>query len=178
MGQEDERRTFMPTAVPIGGMSTSELLQALSDLNVHLNEGAVGLFEDRRFITIRQRQLIEIAALSVSDLGFQEGATYGQLTARAFESGLLECPLQLGPHLRMQFLDQHEGARGMPTTHGQAPPGSITVASSPLDESDDTAKGFYLRRVDGQLWLRGYWSWAGHIWSPTDILVFARGTAA
>ena len=178
MGQEDGRRTSMPSAVRVGGMSTLELLQALSELNVQLNEAAFRLFEDRRFMTVGQRQLIEIVALSVSDLGFQEGATYGELTARAFGSGLVECPLELGPHLRMQFLDQPEGAHAMPIGHGQAPPGSITVASSPLDESDETAKGFYLRRVDGQLWLRGYWSWAGHIWSPTDILVFARGTAA
>ena len=92
----------------------------------------------------------------------------------ALESALVECPLELGPHLRMQYLDQPEGGDGSPLTHGRAPAGSITVASFPLDESDETPKGFYLRRVDGVLWLRGYWSWAGHVWGPTDLLLFAR----
>jgi hypothetical protein len=86
--------------------------------------------------------------------------------------------MELGPHLRAQFLDQPDSADGTPLTHGRAPPGSITVASSPLDDRDETAKGFYLRRVDTVLWLRGYWSWPGHIWNPEDVLVFSRGTGA
>jgi hypothetical protein len=77
----------------------------------------------------------------------------------------------------MQVLEP-DGADGKPLTHGRAPPGSITVASSPLDDSDETPKGFYLRRVDGVSWLRGYWSRPGHIWSPRDVLVFSRGSGA
>ena len=58
-------------------------------------------------------------------------------------------------------------------------PGAVVVASPPLDERDETPKGFYLRRIHGVLWLRGYWSWAGHVWSPQDVLVFRRsGDAA
>jgi hypothetical protein len=174
MGQEHSWRASIPSAVRVGGMSKSELLQALREHDVQLNQAAEALFEDRRFTTRSKHQVIEIAAFSVSDLGLEAGATYGQLAARAIESGLVECPLELGPHLRLQFLDQPEGAHGIPTTHGKAPPGSITVASSPLDDSDETAKGFYLRCVDGVLWLRGYWSWPGHIWSPADVLVFSR----
>ena len=138
---------------------------------IHQRVGAAcGIRQLERF----SGRVLEIAARSVADLGFDSGATYEQLTARALESGLAECPLELGPHLRMQFLDQPEGAFGVPTTHGRAPPGGLTVASPPLDDTDETPKGFYLRRVDGVLWLRGYWSWAGQVWSPEDVLVFSR----
>jgi hypothetical protein len=178
MDQANRRHTSIPSAVRIGGMSKSELLQALREHDVQLNQAAEALFEDRRFTTLSRYQVIEITALSVSNLGFGEGATYGQLTARALESGLVECPLELGPHLRLQFQDQPEGANGLPTTHGRAPPESIIVASSPLDDSVQTAKGFYLRRAEGVLWLRGYWSWPGHIWSPKHVLVFSRDIAA
>ena len=178
MDHADSHRVFIPNAVRIGGMSKSELLRALRERNVQFNNAAEALFEDRRFTTLGRQHLIEIAALSVAELGFGEGATYGQLIARALESGLIECPLEIGPHLRLQFLDQPDGADGMPLTHGRAPPGSITVASPPLDDTDETPKGFYLRRVDGALSLRGYWSWSGHIWSPEDVLVFSRCLAA
>ena len=114
----------------------------------------------------------------MAELGFGGGATYEQLTARALESGLVECPLELGPHLRVQFLDQPEGVAGSSSTPHRAPPGSITVASRPLDASDETPKGFYLRCVQGVSWLRGYRSWPGHLWSPEDVLVFARGRSA
>jgi hypothetical protein len=172
------RDTILPSAVRLGGMDKRELLQALSEHNVQLNQAAEDLFDDHRFTLLPQSKVIEIATVAVADLGFGEGATYEQLTVRALESGLVECPLELGPALRLQFLDQPEGSVGFPATQHRAPPGSLTVASSPLDDCEKTPKGFYLRRIDGILWLRGYWSWPGHIWSPEDVLVFSRGCSA
>ena len=157
----------------MGGVEKPELLRRLRAGGIQLNRAAEMLFEDRRFLTLDQSQVVEIAVRSVADLGFGRGATYEQLTVRALESGLAECPLELGPHLRMQFLDQAEGAAGHPVTQYRAPPGALTIASPALDEQEATPKGFYLRRIDGVPWLRGYWSWAGHIWSPDDLLVFA-----
>ena len=174
--QAGSGRAPVPTSVLIGGIAKSALLQALREHEVRLNEAAKVLFEDRRFTPAAASQVIDIVSRSVADLGFPEGATYGQLTARASASGWVECPLELGPHLRLQFVDQAEGADGSAVMHGRAPPGSITVASPPLDETDETPKGFYLRRVDGVLCLRGYRSWPGHVWSPDDVLVFCRGS--
>jgi hypothetical protein len=168
------RDTLLPTSVRVGGMDKPELLQALRDHKVRLNPAAEALFDDRRFLPVSQTKVIEIAFRSVADLGFAEGATYEQLTARAIEFGLVESPLEMGPHLRLQFLNQPEGSPGAATTQHRAPSGSITVASAPLDDSDQTPKGFYLRCIDGVLWLRGYWSWPGHMWSPEDVLVFSR----
>lgn len=171
-------RASLPGAVRVGGVKRPKLLKALRAHKIQLNQAAEALFEDRRFTPLGQHHVIEIVSLSVADLGFGDGATYRQLTSRALASGLVECPLELGPHLRMQFLDQPEGAAETPTTHGRAPAGSITVASPPLDDTDETPKGFYLRRIDGVLCLRGYWSWAGHVWSPGDVVVFARNRRA
>jgi hypothetical protein len=170
----DGDRPLLPAMVGIGGLSRSGLLAALRARDVHLNRAAETLFADPRFTTLDARRDVEIAALSVAELGFGDGATYAQLVARALDAGLVECPLELGPHLRLQFPDQADGASASPPTRGRAPPGSITVASSPLDDSDETAKGFYLRRADGVSWLRGYWSWPGHVWDPDAVLVFAR----
>jgi hypothetical protein len=164
----------MPREVRVGGVGKRELLERLRTQQVQLNRAAEVLFDDPRFVPLVHDQVFEIATRSVAELGFDEGATYKQLTGRALESGLAECPLELGPHLRVQFLDQAEGAAGHTATHGRVPPGAITIASPPLDGRDETPKGFYLRRIDGVLWLRGYWSWPGHVWSPEDLLVFTR----
>jgi hypothetical protein len=158
-------------------MSKPELLRALREHGVELNAYAEALFEDDRFTTVDRPRVVPIAALSVADLGFGEGVTYAPLIARALESGLTECPLELGPHLRLQLPEQIDSADGLPLTHGRAPPGSITVASPPLDDTDETPKGFYLRHVDGVLWLRGYRSGPDHLWSPEDVFVFSRGSA-
>ncbi|MDA0708693.1 MAG: helicase, partial [bacterium] len=48
------------------------------------------------------------------------------------------------------------------------------IASQILTEDDDFPKGFYLRRIKGVLWLRGYRSWPGHVWEPDDHFVFSE----
>lgn len=164
----------VPSSVRIGGMDKRELLQALVERNVQLNRAAEALFEDQRFLPLSQGRVVEIATLSVADLGFGEGATSEQLSAKALASGLVECPLELGPHLRLQFLDQAEGSVGLPATRHRAPPGSLTVISVPLDNHPETPKGFYLRRMDGVAWLRGYWAQPDHVWRPEDVLIYAR----
>jgi len=171
----------MPCAVRVGGTSKAELLRALRERGVRLNAAAETLFEDRRFTVLDEGRVIEIeieiAAVSVGELGLNEGASYAQVTARALESGLVECPLELGPYLRMQFPDQPEADGGASTTRGRAPPGSITIASPPLDDTEGPPKGFYLRRAEGVSWLRGYWASPDHVWDPDRVLVFARRPA-
>jgi hypothetical protein len=46
------------------------------------------------------------------------------------------------------------------------------VISTELTEDHDVPKGFYLRRIEGALWLRGYRSGPEHVWSPEDRIVF------
>jgi len=70
------RDTLFPSAVRVGGMDKQELVQALRGHNVRLNQPAEALFDDRRFTTLTQSRVIEIAFVSVADLGLREGATY------------------------------------------------------------------------------------------------------
>jgi hypothetical protein len=44
-----------------------------------------------------------------------------------------------------------------------------------LSPEDEFPKGFYLRRIKGELWLRGYRAGAEHVWSSGDHLLFGRG---
>jgi len=154
-------------------MPKAELLSSLREAGVELNEAGQALFADNRFTISPVSSVIQVAQVSVASLGYPQGATFDQIIERATGLGLSLCPLELGPHLRLQLIDQPEGSVGQPPSKHRAPPGSITVASAPLAEDDETPKGFYLRRIDGVLWLRGYWSWPGHVSSPEDILAFS-----
>lgn len=95
-----------------------------------------------------------------------------ELQDEAVATGLCLPPMELGPHLRLQYLDQPEGFRGQPTTQHRAPPGSITITSAPLSDDDEFPNGFYLRRIEDKLWLRGYQPGLDHIFDPDDRLVF------
>ncbi|MES1245800.1 MAG: helicase [Acidobacteriota bacterium] len=164
----------MTRRIRVGGFSRSALLGRLESAGVELNEAARRLFADDRFTTSQVGSLVEIVELPVASLEFESGATFTQIVERATGRGLSLCPLEVGPHFRLQYMDQPEGFWGNPPSQHCAPPGSITVASAPLADEDDAPKGFYLRRIQGVLWLRGYRSRQEHVWSPDDVFAFSR----
>jgi hypothetical protein len=137
--------------VTIGGLTKTELLEQLHNQAVSLNESADRLFASERFTTAHTRYSVTTVELTVCDLGFPHGATTAEMYTRATTLGLGLCPLELAPHLRLQYLDQPEGYWGQPVRQHQAPSGSITIASEALTHDDEVPKGFYLRRIKGEL---------------------------
>lgn len=168
----------MVRPVRIGGVRRLDLLAELQRSDIALNEAALTLFASDGFTTARVASTLDTVEVAVADLGFAHGATFDELCERAIDLGMALCPLELGPHLRLQYRDQPEGHIGHPPSRHCAPPGSVTVASAPIDGDDELPKGFYLRRIDGVLWLRGYRSGPEHIWSRDDRFVFAASPGA
>jgi hypothetical protein len=161
----------------IGGVGKTQLIELLTRSDVSLNDAARTLFASNLFTTLPDPILVSCVELSVLDLGFDAGATFPELQQSAESMGYILPPVELGAHLRLQYSTQPEGHLGMPATEHKAPPGSITIASPPLAEDDSFPKGFYLRRINGVLWLRGYCSGLDHVWSPEDRLVFQQPNA-
>ncbi len=153
-------------------MAKSELLAELRRSGIQINAAGLLLFDHPGFTTATAVSTISTIECSVGDLGFTNGATIEEIHRRGAGLGLSLCPLELGPHLRLQFLEQPEGASGHPPSSHRAPPGAVTIASACLTDDDDTPKGFYLRNIHGTLWLRGYRSGPGHTWSSADRFVF------
>jgi hypothetical protein len=163
--------------VNVGGLTQSELLQALQSHAIAINVSAEQLFASDHFTTSETPYAVTTVELTVRHLGCLRGATLPELYARAGERGLGLCPLELGPHLRLQYRDQPEGAWGKPRRRHQAPYGSITIASEQRTQDDDVPQGFYLRRIKGVLWLRGYRAGPQHVWEPDDHFIFVTPQA-
>ncbi|GAC1652371.1 MAG: hypothetical protein NVS4B9_42580 [Ktedonobacteraceae bacterium] len=160
--------------VTVGGLTKSELIQELQSNAISMNEAGVRVFAHDQFTTSATRYAVTTVELTVRDLGFPRGGTIAEIYARAGAFGLGLCPVELGPHLRLYYLDQPEGYWGKPVRRHQAPCGSITIASEQLTDDDDFPKGFYLRRIKGVLWLRGYTSGPEHLWEPDDHFIFRQ----
>jgi len=168
----------MPRFVNVGGITKTDLLAKLNESRVRLNALAQDLFDSARFTTAPSAYRVDVVGTTVAGLGLLGGGTYVQVLQRAHVQGLAVCPLELAPHLRMQWSDQPESLAAHTTEKNCAPPDSITVASvAPLDEQD-IPWGFYLRRHEGTAWLRGYRSWSGHVWSSSDRFAFIRSSNA
>ena len=164
----------IPRVVQIGGQTKAELLEHLARNGVEINDLGRVLFANDKFPTSDVRTDLATVELSVRNLGLSEGARLSDVYASAARLRLRLCPIELGPHLRLQFLDQPEGFLGQPVWRHRAPPGSITIASEMLAGDDDFPKGFYLRRINGTPWLRGYRCGQEDVWDPEDRFVFGQ----
>jgi len=152
MFQERARR------LEIGGQGKTELLSSLHEHGIRLNRYAHILFDDPAFTTSGSTRWVLVREITVGELDLF-GGTSAEIFDRAKSVGLELCPLELAPRLRLQFLDQTEGPY-------------LTVASRKTRDDDAYPNGFYLRRVDGELWLRGYQATPEYIWEPTSRFVF------
>ncbi|MFD1848896.1 helicase [Oceanobacillus bengalensis] len=160
--------------IEVGGLTKSQLIQKMQQQSILMNAYGKRLFSEDKFTTSDTKYTLKIVELAIRDLGFPRGATMPQIYKRANELGLELCPLELGPHLRLAYLDQPEGYSGKPSLRHEAPSGSITIASDIISEDDNFPKGFYLRKMSDVLWLRGYIADHLHIWSPDDYFIFCQ----
>ena len=158
----------------VGGSSRSQILGDLKALDVKINELGFRLLESETFKLSETRRPLVTIELTVRQLDYPQGARFSELCWRATSLGFSLCPVELGPFLRCQFLDQPEGFLGQPITEHRAPPMSVTIASAPLVLDDNFPKGYYLRRIKGELWLRGFTSSADHTYDPEDHFIFCE----
>jgi hypothetical protein len=162
-----------PLNILYGGMNSRQLLEALKANHIQLNASAIALFEHPDFVTSTHQSQLEVVQVSVADLGFVNRATTRDIYAKAYTHGLALCPIEFAAYYRLGYLEQPEGSIGFAATQHCAPPGSVTIASQAISADDTVPKGFYLRCIEGSLWLRGYSCDAAHVWSPQDVFAFA-----
>jgi hypothetical protein len=128
----------------IGGVNKEELRRRLASASVSLNAYAEQLFEAPEFTVLAEPRQIGLITVALPQLGMHSGGTLPDIFERASAHGYDPCPLEVAPHLRLGFLDQSPGPY-------------LTIASRrPRPNDMDFPAGFYVRRHEDGLWLRGY----------------------
>ncbi len=102
---------------------------------------------------------IQLANVSVADLGFKDGANYGDICSKAKELGLELCPNEVGPQLRLQYKDQPKGEY-------------LRIAMEPITDSDGDLNIFRVGHGDDGLWLNGRNGYSDYFWYALDRFVF------
>lgn len=166
--------SYIERVIHMGGLSKSSLRDKLKQHQILMNDSAEQIFESSLFVTAVDTTAVMTVELTVGRLGLSDGGVMNDILNQAKSLGLDLCSVELGPYLRLQYVDQPEGYMDKPVRKHQAPYGSITVVSRALSDDDTFPKGFYVRRIDGALWLRGYRAGQDHMWSPDDHLLFRK----
>jgi hypothetical protein len=162
--------------IRVGGQSRTEVLTSLWDVGVQLNANAETLLAHSAFDN-PVGQTIRVVERTVEQLGLEKGAVQSLVFAAARSQGLELCPLVTGPYLRLALMDQANAPDSI-LSAGRGPTGAIHIASEPVSEDAQYPKGFYIRVVDGQAWLRGYRCDDTYVWAPGQRLAFLSGPSA
>jgi len=157
--------------IRFGGQPRAELLEMLSEAGVRLNAHAETLLFDPMFDHPAEH-IIDVAIRSVLELGLPDGGTLSQVFEAGRSNGLDVVPLVAGPYVRLAFTQQAQAPDSV-LSGGRAPSGSIHIASRPPREDVEYPKGFYLRVVDGESWLRGYRCDGDYVFEPEQRFLFA-----
>ncbi|MFZ2012571.1 MAG: hypothetical protein WAV00_01975 [Nocardioides sp.] len=159
--------------VQVGGLTRSDLESALAEAGVRLNASAETLLADPLFASdeAETATTVEIVEGTLGQLGMASGATLQQIMAVAREQNLLPCAPFVAPYLRLAMLDQPSAPDSVMSS-GRPPSGAVHVASERLRPEYDYPRGFYLRVVDGTLWLRGFHCSDDAPWSANDRFAF------
>jgi hypothetical protein len=82
---------------------------ALDDARIAIGDSADEILGRPAFTFARERRQLDLVLLSVAALGFGQGGTLADVHARAIGLGLELCPEEVGPQLRLQYLNQPVG---------------------------------------------------------------------
>jgi len=104
---------------------------------------------------------VDLVKVTVAELGFKEGVRRDQIYERAKELGLDLCLPEVGPQLRMQYLDQPNGEW-------------ILIGMEPIRDAVGDLSVFSVDRYDSELWLRSGYDDPDSVWSAGIQWVFVR----
>jgi hypothetical protein len=145
----------------IGGVMRDVLLERLAAAGVGRNAYAERLLAHPSFTPEAPPETLTLVKTTLAELGLVEPCSFRDVVARAESRGLRICPLVTAAFLRLDYLDQEPGPY-------------LTVASPPPGTSEEHPTGFYLRNLDGALWLRGYRALDACEWPAGNEFVFRR----
>lgn len=141
--------------------SAKELRKAMEQAGCNISDWAGGMLKQNAFTVAGQETDIDLVVVSVAELRFATGATRKDIYERAIQLGLALCPAEVGPQLRLQYLDQ-------PMDEW------LRIAMEPITDSDGGLSVFRVAHDGDGPWLRSDRGRPGSVWRAGNRWVFTR----
>ena len=139
--------------------NADEFRKALKKDGFKIGDWGNDILGEPAFTVSSAEEEIQLANVSVADLGFKNGANYGDICAKAKELGLELCPNEVGPQLRLQYKDQPKGEY-------------LRIAMEPIAGSDGRLDIFRVDHGGDGLWLDGNHGHSDTFWLARNRFVF------
>ena len=145
--------------ITIGNISRDKFTPTLKERGMNFRNWSADMMKQDAFVVAQKEEQIDLVNVSVAELGFDRATRYDAICQRAKERGLDLCPPEVGPQLRLQYLDQ---------PHGEW----IRVAMEAIRDSDGDLNVFGVEHGGDGLWLIGGCGGPVDLWGPDDRFVF------
>jgi hypothetical protein len=143
------------------GLHCAEDIQyALNRKNVYYDECANKMFFSSSFSVSDEEVDLDLIIVSVSELGLEDKSSRNDVIERALSLGLSLCPAEVGPQLRLQYLEQPRGEW-------------LQVAMEPIYDACGLPSVFTIVHEDDECWLEGNTFRSNTYWSGDAQFVFA-----
>jgi hypothetical protein len=139
--------------------NVDDIFKAFLANNLKIDNCANDILRSPQFTLTLIETEIQLVCVSVSDLGFKEGATYQNIYDKAKEFGLEFCPSEAGPQLRLQYKDQPVGEW-------------LRVAMEPIADSEGNLHLFDIENDEEDLFLYSYCGNSNSFWGANYHFVF------
>lgn len=136
-------------------MTAEQSMQMLKERGILTNRYAEKYISSLCF-SARGPEEITVVIASLEESGLERGASLDELFRRIKGTQFRPCPPDTGFFLRLAWTDQPQSQNSILSGTHSSPDQAVTVLSEMLERDDTFPKGLYLRKVDGNLWLRGY----------------------
>jgi len=145
--------------ITIGNTAREKFIPTLKERGMNVNDWSADMMKQDAFTVVQEEEQIDLVNVSVAELGFDKATRYDAIRQRAKERGLELCPPEVGPQLRLQYLDQPLGEW-------------LRVAMEAIRDSDGDLDVFHVVHFDDGLWLYGYYGKPDYCWNPDYRFVF------
>jgi len=140
--------------------TADDFRRALKNCNMRLCGCTSNILKNPDFTVAAEEIELNLAVISVAELGFKNGATLKQIYSQAKKLDLRLCPAEVGPQLRLQYKNQPRDEW-------------LIIAMNPIVSHDENLSLFGVGRTDSDLCLSCGNGNHNFAWDPNARFVFS-----
>jgi hypothetical protein len=154
---------FAWRTIKLGTFSdVKSLIQTTTDAGFKIGDWAKDVLNSEMFALSSVERDVNLVKITPKELGFADGAHRIDIYKKAQELGLELCPLEVGPQLRLQYVDQ-------PYLE------SLQIGMEPQKDLEGHESEFrVVNGVDHCLWLVGDHKHPDDFWGPNEPFIFVK----
>jgi len=142
------------------GLTTpDDFWKAITNMDFRIVHYGSDILTKKEFAAATKPAKVDLVRMSVKDFGFKGNARFDEICARAKEIGLELCPAEVGPQLRLQYLNQPKNER-------------LIIAMEAIRDSRGYLRTFHVEHDDDGRWLSTGYGNCSYSWYPDREFVF------